>query len=82
MIVAVPETTAPVAEAVIVAVPLATAVTRPVALTEATEASEDDHMNVTSPTATPAALAEAESCCVAPKLTSVAAPGVTTSVVD
>ncbi len=35
-------------------------------------------MNVTSPTvAPPAALADAESCCVAPKLMSVDVPGVT-----
>ena len=56
------------AVAVIVAVPLATAVTRPEAETVATEAADVDHVTLALAIVAPFwSLTVAESCCVAPK---------------
>jgi len=74
---AVPEALPPTTDAVIVAVPFATAVTTPLEFTDATLGADEDQVNVASETVELPAMAVAVSACVSPRVTRVDAVGET-----
>src|SRR5512143_1780396 len=76
----VPRAAPPGAVAVIVAVPAATAVTRPVALTVATAGLLVVHVNATPGTGVAPAYPVAVSCCVVPRPVMVGLAGLTVTV--